>query len=123
MLIRDTTRAQRSLAALHKLGVAIAIDDFGTGRATFSYLQHYPVDELKIDGSFVRRLAESSFDREVVKATRALADHLDCRVVAEFVETTAQAELLEKLGVHFHQGYGIARPIPLSEYLDALPSD
>ncbi len=123
MLIRDTTRAQRNLAALHKLGVAIAIDDFGTGRATFSYLQHYPVDELKINGSFVRRLAESSFDREVVKATRALADHLDCRVVAEFVETAAQAELLEKLGVHFHQGYGVARPIPLGEYLDALPSD
>ena len=121
MLIRDTIRAQRNLAALHKLGVAIAIDDFGTGRATFSYLQHYPVDELKIDGSFVRGLVESSFDREVVKATRALADHLGCRVVAEFVETTTQAALLEELGVHFHQGYGVAQPMPLAEYLATLP--
>lgn len=121
MLIRDTARAQRNLAALHDLGVAIAIDDFGTGRATFSYLQHYPVDELKIDGSFVQRLAESSFDREVVKATRALADHLGCRVVAEFVETTTQAALLEELGVHFHQGYGVAQPMPLTEYLATLP--
>ncbi|WP_322521333.1 EAL domain-containing protein [Guyparkeria halophila] len=122
MLIRDTVRAQRNLAALHDLGVAIAIDDFGTGRATFSYLQHYPVDELKIDGSFVRRLAESSFDREVVKATRALADHLGCRVVAEFVETPRQVELLEELGVHFHQGYGVAQPMPLTDYLASLPA-
>ncbi|TKA89069.1 EAL domain-containing protein [Guyparkeria sp. SB14A] len=123
MLIRDTARAQRNLAALHELGVAIAIDDFGTGRATFSYLQHYPVDELKIDGSFVRRLAESSFDREVVKTTRVLADHLGCRVVAEFVETPRQVELLEELGVHFHQGYGVAEPMPLDDYLAGLPSD
>lgn len=122
MLIRDTARAQRNLTALHKLGVAIAIDDFGTGRATFSYLQHYPVDELKIDGSFVRRLVESSFDREVVKASRALADHLGCRVVAEFVETATQAALLEELGVHFHQGYGVAQPMPLAEYLASLPN-
>ena len=122
MLIRDTARAQRNLAALHELGVAIAIDDFGTGRATFSYLQHYPVDQLKIDGSFVRRLAESSFDREVIKTTRALADHLGCRVVAEFVETPRQVELLEELGVHFHQGYGVAEPMPLSDYLASLPS-
>lgn len=123
MLIRDRARAQRNIAALHELGVAIAIDDFGTGRATFAYLQHYPVDELKIDGSFVQRLAESSFDREVIKATRALADHLDCRVVAEFVETPAQAALLEELGVHFHQGYGVARPMPLIDYLATLPDD
>ncbi|MFW6021477.1 MAG: EAL domain-containing protein, partial [Guyparkeria sp.] len=86
-----------------------------------SYLQHYPVDELKIDGSFIRRLAESSFDREVVKATRALADHLGCRVVAEFVETPVQAALLEELGVHFHQGYGVAQPMPLTDYLATLP--
>ncbi|MFP4251999.1 MAG: EAL domain-containing protein [Guyparkeria sp.] len=122
MLIRDTARAQRNLAALHELGVAIAIDDFGTGRATFSYLQQYPVDELKIDGSFIRRLTESSFDREVVRTSRALADHLGCRVVAEFVETKQQKELLESLGVHFHQGYGVAEPMPLDEYLANLPT-
>ncbi len=123
MLIGDTAQAQDNIAALHDLGVCIAIDDFGTGRATFSYLQHYPVDELKIDGSFIRRLAESNFDREVVRTTRALADHLDCRVVAEFVETPEQVALLEELGVHFHQGYGVAEPLPLADYLSALPRD
>jgi len=122
MLIRDMARAQRNLATLHQMGVAIAIDDFGTGRATFSYLQHYPVDELKIDGSFIRRLAESSFDREVVKATCTLAAHLGSRVVAEFVETPQQVQILEELGVHFHQGYGVARPGPLAAYLAELPA-
>lgn len=123
MLIRDAVRAQRNLVALHEMGVSIAIDDFGTGRATFSYLQRYPVDELKIDGSFVRRLAESSFDREVIKTTCALADHLGCRVAAEFVETQEQTELLEALGVHFHQGYGVAKPMPLTDYLAGLAAD
>lgn len=120
MLINDANIAAQNLAKLQALGVNIAIDDFGTGRATFAYLQQYPVDELKIDGCFIRPLVESGFDQQIVRVTRSLADQLNCRVVAEFVETQAQIELLDALGVTFLQGYALAKPRLLSHYLDEL---
>ncbi len=120
MLIHDTRAARRNLDALRAMGVHLAIDDFGTGRATFAYLQEYPVDQLKIDGRFIRRLTESGFDREVVRSTCALADHMGSRVVAEFVETDAQVELLGELGVDLLQGFGLAEPRPLQDGLAAI---
>ena len=120
MIIEDAQAAYRNVQALHALGVKLAIDDFGTGRATFAYLQEYPVDELKIDGRFIRNVTESRFDQEVVRSTRALGDHLGSKLVAEFVETDEQIELLQELGVHYLQGFGLARPMPLEECLAEL---
>jgi EAL domain-containing protein (putative c-di-GMP-specific phosphodiesterase class I)/GGDEF domain-containing protein len=120
MLIQDTQLARHNVQAIHDLGVRLAIDDFGTGHATFAYLKQYPVEELKIDGSFIRDITTSGFDREVVRSTCALADFLDARVVAEFVETQAQMDALADLGVNYLQGYGIAHPMPLITYLDSL---
>ena len=120
MLIQDTRLARHNVQAIHDLGVRLAIDDFGTGHATFAYLKEYPVEELKIDGSFIRNITTSEFDREVVRSTCALAGLLDARVVAEFVETQAQQEALADLGVDYLQGYGIAHPMPLLTYLDRL---
>ncbi|MBD3894475.1 EAL domain-containing protein [Halomonas sp. ML-15] len=118
--IGDTQVAQRNIEALQSLGVSLAIDDFGTGLATFDYLKHYAVEEIKIDGNFIRDIATSGLDREIVRSTCALANYLNVRVVAEFVETQAQIEILVGLGVDFLQGFGIARPIPLDDYLDRL---
>lgn len=119
-LIHDAYTAELNMQGLHRLGVRLAIDDFGTGRATFAYLKQYPAEELKIDGSFIRQLESSAFDQEVVRTTCALAQQLNARVVAEFVENDTQIKLLDELGVHFLQGYGLAQPLPLNDYLATL---
>ncbi|MGM0783309.1 MAG: EAL domain-containing protein [Pseudomonadota bacterium] len=120
MVIHDVQVARENVRALHALGACLAIDDFGTGQASFAYLQDYPVQELKIDGRFIQHIATPGFDREVVRATCAIADYLKAKVVAEFVETPAQVEALSQLGVHCLQGFGIARPMPLIAYLEGV---
>ena len=118
--IRDTQAAQRNIDAIQARGVSLAIDDFGTGLATFDYLKHYAVEEIKIDGSFIRDVATSGLDQEIVRSTCALANYLNVRVVAEFVENQAQIDILAGLGVDFLQGFGIAHPMPLDDYLEHL---
>ncbi|WP_176761415.1 EAL domain-containing protein [Billgrantia gudaonensis] len=120
MVIHDVQVARENVRALHALGARLAIDDFGTGQASFAYLQDYPVQELKIDGRFIQHIATPGFDREVVRATCAIAEYLGARVVAEFVETPVQVEALYQLGVHCLQGFGIAHPIPLMAYLEGV---
>ncbi|MFC0267079.1 EAL domain-containing protein [Kushneria aurantia] len=118
--VRNQQRAGETLDALRALGVRVAIDDFGTGRAAFDYLKRFPLDLLKIDGTFVRQLGESELDREVVRTTCTLARQLRARVVAEFVESAEQMALLTGLGVDYFQGFGLARPMALTDYLDSL---
>src|SRR5437660_902707 len=100
------------LQAMRALGVGFAIDDFGTGYATFDYLKRFPVHTLKLDGSFVRRVCDSSNDVAIVDATIALARSLGLRVVAEGVETAEQHALLGELGCDDCQGYYTFRPLP-----------
>ncbi|RCV89753.1 EAL domain-containing protein [Billgrantia montanilacus] len=120
MVIHDVQVARENVMQLHTLGISLAIDDFGTGHASFAYLQDFPVQELKIDGRFTKGIVQRGIDREVVRATCAIADYLGARVVAEFVETSDQIDVLSQLGVHCFQGYGICRPIPLEGYLEGL---
>ena len=100
------------LQAMRVLGVGFAIDDFGTGYATFDYLKRFPVHTLKLDGSFVRGVCDSSNDVAIVDATVALARSFGLRVVAEGVETAAQHALLKELGCDDCQGYHTFRPLP-----------
>ena len=104
----------RSMIVMHKikaLGVTLSIDDFGTGYSSFSYLRRLPIDKLKIDKSFVQDIEHSSDSRAIVQAIAAMAHRLNLQVVAEGVETEAQAEALHEAGCDQAQGFLYARPL------------
>jgi diguanylate cyclase (GGDEF)-like protein/PAS domain S-box-containing protein len=115
-LATDETLAGRTLDALRELGVRMAIDDFGTGYSSLARLRTLPVDELKIDRSFITPLATDKQARHVVVGILALAHGLDMRVVAEGVETAEHAEILRDLGCDLAQGYHYSRPVPLADF-------
>ena len=108
------------VAALKQLGVRLSIDDFGTGYSSLSYLHQMPVDELKIDRSFIGRLDNDRRDRHLVEAINGMARALDLTVVAEGVETHEQRQFLTKLGCGLAQGYLFARPEPADSMLALL---
>jgi diguanylate cyclase (GGDEF)-like protein/PAS domain S-box-containing protein len=100
---------------LHELGCRVALDDFGAGFASFYYLRHLSFDYLKIDGEFVRGLAENATDQLVVQAIVSIARGLRTETVAEFVGDDETHALLRRLGVDYAQGYHLGRPAPLAE--------
>jgi EAL domain-containing protein (putative c-di-GMP-specific phosphodiesterase class I) len=99
-----------TLVELRSLGISISLDDFGTGFSSLSYLRSLPIDTIKIDKTFVDDVHNES--APIISAIRALADALDIEVIAEGVETTADATTLLALGVYLLQGYLFAKPIP-----------
>lgn len=101
------------LRELRSIGVRIALDDFGTGAATLQCLHHLPIDELKIDRSFVNGLGINAIDSSIVAAVIALGQAIGCRVVAEGVETHDQLERLRDLGCDVAQGFFLGSPMPL----------
>jgi EAL domain-containing protein (putative c-di-GMP-specific phosphodiesterase class I) len=112
-VVDDETTA-RVLAALDELGVQLSVDDFGTGHSSLVRLARFPIDELKIDRSFVMEL--ESTERPIVGTAIELAHTLELRVVAEGVETAAALNALRGLGCDVAQGYFVARPMPASEF-------
>jgi diguanylate cyclase (GGDEF)-like protein/PAS domain S-box-containing protein len=104
------------LNQLKALGVQLSIDDFGTGYSSLAYLRHLPLDELKIDRSFVSNLAEDPNNAAIIEGMVAIAKAFGLRVIAEGVETEAEARLLRRLGCRYHQGYLYARPLPADEF-------
>lgn len=112
VLLEDRTRVNRVLGRLRELGVRASIDDFGTGYSGLSYLAQMPIDSLKIDRSFVEQLGSLVGDHGVVTAIIGLAHSLGLEVIAEGVETTQQARLLEAQGCDLMQGYLISPPLP-----------
>ena len=105
---RGATRVADELRAM---GVSIAIDDFGTGFSSLVQLQRLPVDEIKIDRSFVATMAHSQSDAAIVRSTIDLARNLGLRVTAEGVETEEARESLRAMGCELAQGYGLCRPV------------
>jgi EAL domain-containing protein (putative c-di-GMP-specific phosphodiesterase class I) len=114
----DATRQQ--LDELRALGCELSIDDFGTGFSSMSYLKRFPLDELKIDKSFISGTPTDSTDVAIVKAIIALAHSLDLRVVAEGVETDSQRVELRALGCDMFQGYLCSRPLPAASFIARL---
>jgi EAL domain-containing protein (putative c-di-GMP-specific phosphodiesterase class I) len=105
-------RTLNILERLSEMGFQLAIDDFGTGYSSLAYLGRLPVDEIKIDRSFVMKMSTSEGDRTIVQASIDLAHKFGKRVVAEGVEDTTTLRLLEEMGCDQAQGYLISRPLP-----------
>jgi EAL domain-containing protein (putative c-di-GMP-specific phosphodiesterase class I)/integral membrane sensor domain MASE1 len=122
--IRNPAAASRLVDDLKQQGFGIALDDFGTGLATFEYLKRFPLDYLKIDGSFIRNLMSNPIDEEIVISTIRVASRLKLRTVAEHVHSAAVYERLTELGITFLQGDYFGKAIPIREFfgLDATPA-
>ncbi len=104
------------LEELHSMGIRISIDDFGTGYSTLSYFKFIPVDELKIDQSFVANLVNDKADQNIVRLITDLAHSFEMNVVAEGVGNSTTLNIIKKFGVDIGQGYHIARPMPADEF-------
>jgi diguanylate cyclase (GGDEF)-like protein/PAS domain S-box-containing protein len=115
VLMSEPARAMEILWQLRKLGVRLSIDDFGTGYSSLSYLRRLPVDEIKIDKSFVTEMVEKKDNAVIVRSTVHLAHDLDLKVVAEGVENEAIWNQLVGLSCDLAQGYYISRPLPAPE--------
>lgn len=116
-LIEDFAASLEKLTALRQLGVRIAVDDFGTGYASLKYLKTLPADKLKIDRLFVSELPGNERDGAIVKSVCTLALQLRMSLLAEGVETGAQAEFLRACGVYSVQGYHFSKPLPEPQFV------
>ncbi len=114
-VMRETARAVRMMEELRHDGVRFSIDDFGTGYSSLAQLKRLPVDEIKIDKSFVTDLNRHTDDAVIVRSTIELGHSLGVKVVAEGVETAESWELLREMGCDMAQGYFISAPLPASE--------
>jgi len=108
--IASFSQANRFIQALKELGCRFALDDFGTGLSSFGYLKHFPVDFLKIDGSFVKEILRDPIDREMVRSINEIGHLTGKQTIAEFAENDEIIEMLRSLGVDYAQGYGIDMP-------------
>ncbi|MBW8846588.1 MAG: EAL domain-containing protein [Burkholderiales bacterium] len=123
MLITDPAAAISMLQRIKALGVTLSLDDFGTGYSSLAYLQHLPLDTLKIDQSFTRRIGEQPDGAALVDAVIVLAHRLHLRVVAEGVETAQQCDYLQRQGCDEMQGYHFGRPAPADSLQQQLAAD
>ena len=123
LLITETSRFTRQLETLRADGLKVALDDFGTGYSSLSYLGRLPVDQLKIDQSFVRGLPDDAEATAIVRAVLMLSESLGKEVVAEGIETADQAWMLRLAGCRIGQGYHFGRPVAAGELVALLTAD
>jgi diguanylate cyclase (GGDEF)-like protein len=117
VLMADAARSQQVMAGLRRLGVRLSIDDYGTGYSSLSYLRALPVDELKLDRSFVSHLTSDERAAAIVRSTLQLSLDLDMSMVVEGVEDAATLAALRAWGCDYAQGYHIARPMPADLFM------
>ncbi|TXT40603.1 MAG: PAS/PAC and GAF sensor-containing diguanylate cyclase/phosphodiesterase [Comamonadaceae bacterium] len=117
MLLNNRPKILAQLAQLRAMGMKIALDDFGTGYSSLSYLKKFDIDYIKIDKSFVLDIVDDPADRAIVESIIAMARRLGIKLIAEGVETQAQADLLAAAQCDYAQGYLYARPMPQCEFL------
>jgi diguanylate cyclase (GGDEF)-like protein/PAS domain S-box-containing protein len=113
--ISNLAKTGRLIRNLKAEGCRFALDDFGSGMSSYAYLKHLPVDFVKIDGIFVRDLADDPIDRALVTSINEIAHILDKKTIAEYVENDKILEILREIGVDFAQGFGIAHPEAITE--------
>jgi len=116
-LLMDTIEVNiATMTALSEIGVQLSLDDFGTGYSSLQYLKRLPLDQLKIDQSFVRQLASDNSDKAIVGTIIAMAESLSLNVIAEGVETEEQRQLLKQMGCNCFQGYLFGKPMPIEQF-------
>src|SRR5450432_4638972 len=108
--IASFSQANRFIQALKEQGCKFALDDFGSGLSSFGYLKHFPVDFLKIDGSFVKGILHDPIDREMVRSINEIGHLTGKQTIAEFAESTDIINMLRTIGVDYAQGYGVSQP-------------
>jgi diguanylate cyclase (GGDEF)-like protein/PAS domain S-box-containing protein len=108
--IASYSQANRFIHALKELGCRFALDDFGTGLSSFGYLKHFPVDFLKIDGSFVKEILHDPIDREMVRSINEIGHLTGKQTIAEFAENAEIITMLRGMGIDYAQGYGVSEP-------------
>ncbi len=116
MLLENIEDTITTMNILSELGIQFSLDDFGTGFSSLQYLKRLPLDQLKIDQSFVRDIATDSSDKVIVRTIIAMAKSLDISVIAEGVETEEQRQLLLKNDCVHYQGYLFGRPMPIEQF-------
>ena len=115
MLLKDVESTIETMQALRKIGVQFSLDDFGTGYSSLQYLKRLPLNQLKIDESFVRDIAVNTSDQAIVHTIAAMANTLELNVIAEGVETLEQYAQLQKIGCRHYQGYFFGKPVPIED--------
>ena len=119
-VMQDVNAATETLMALSQMGLKIAVDDYGTGYSSLAQIRRLPVDELKIDKSFVLKLDTQQEDLTIVRSTIEMGHHLGLKIVAEGVENSTSAALLSQLHCDYLQGYWISKPMPAEAVTDWL---
>jgi diguanylate cyclase (GGDEF)-like protein/PAS domain S-box-containing protein len=125
VVLGNTEDTISKMSELKQLGISFSIDDFGTGYSSLGYLKRLPVDELKIDRSFIQDIPHDTSNMAIVEAVMAMASHLNFNVTAEGVETRQQLEFLKKQGCTFYQGFLASKPLPadvLARYIQRYKS-
>jgi EAL domain-containing protein (putative c-di-GMP-specific phosphodiesterase class I) len=117
--VASFSQANRFIQALKELGCKFALDDFGTGLSSFGYLKHFPVDFLKIDGSFVREILHDPIDREMVRSINEIGHLTGKQTIAEFAENAEIIQMLTSIGIDYAQGYGISQPTRVLKAVNA----
>ena len=115
LLLTDFEEAIQKMSELRSIGVSFSLDDFGTGYSSLAYLKRLPLDQLKIDQSFVRDVLTDPNDAAIARTILSLAKSLDLGVVAEGVETAGQRDFLLREGCKAFQGYFFGRPVPVEQ--------
>ena len=119
-MMDDPELALQVLTSIAEQGVRVSIDDFGTGHSSLAYIKRLPVDEIKIDRSFVKDMERSKDDEIIVRTTVNMCHDLGLEVVAEGVESLDIGSLLTNMGCDMLQGYGLSRPIPFDDLVAFL---
>lgn len=116
IVLDDVADTVVKMHALKRMGVSFSMDDFGTGYSSLAYLTQLPLDQLKIDQSFVRHIGSKESDATIIQTIIGMANNLGMEVIAEGVETQEQRDFLARMGCMLYQGYLFGKPVPLEEF-------
>lgn len=117
LAINNLELARKFIDTLKKLGCSFSLDDFGTGVSSFGYLKELPVDYLKIDGSFIKDIATDDVGRAMVQSVNQVGQLMSVKTIAEYVENDQIIGILRGMGIDYGQGYGISKPLPLTDII------